>query len=471
MEEIQTEILNLLSLIIAVFVQLFVLFLFIYNTLKKRQLHAAILALLCVNFLMQLSYPVVYGFFHSFNLELKYRISAFDIFNIVLLHAVYTLIFLLVFLYKNNKAEMLIQSRLDKIPEFDNRHYIFVIIGIYVLIINFSVKGMVQTAAEIAGQVESSDRVVNIYLKTMFEWTGIVTAVLYIYSIPKFNFLKFLSILFCIGVISRQLAMGLRGGIFIFAMLIIFFSYLTKNKINFRLLIPLLLFLIPLFSFLGGDFREEIVNGNLLKADNFERILVIKDKLLEKKQGTINEKEENIFESLYKRLEASRNSVSLFKLYENNEGACFKPTISALRSFVPQSVTGIKNYPGSTTDNAFGTAMYIVREKTYGLTDMGPYLTSAHEFWEGGIVYLIVSSIILGIIWRKLSTWVIRRNYDSSSIIILLLFLDAHHGEMSIFAPLAFIIRLFWYQILPTLILLHLLYYFPNLLSKFKIGV
>lgn len=480
-------ILNTATLILSILIQLITLFHFIQKSKQKQPLYASILLILNINVLMQVTFPTIFGFIFSFSYERQLGISAFGMFETVFFNSIYITCFLIVFLYKKKNSRLennYMDNTLDKNVlinssknesewfKFDFKYFFFVIIGIYLLIINFSVAGIVQSVAEIAGEVEKSytffDKI-NIYLRTMFEWTALATSVIFLFTYKGSKLLKFIVLAFCIGIIIRQLAMGLRGGIYIFIMLILFVSYIKKRSLNFRFIIPLIIILIPIFSFLGGEFRQDISYGQLIQSDTFERIGIITNKLLHPTPKIkVNTKKDDIFNSLYIRLEATRNSFSLVNLFDEGKGVNFRPTISSIRAFVPQQVTGIRNFPASSTNNAYGTAMHVVREKTYGTSEMGPYLASAHEYWEGGIVYLVFSAILLGLIWRLLSKWSIKRGYDTLSLIILLSLLDAHHGEMSVLAPLALIIRLFWYQILPIIIITYLINYMIKQMEKKK---
>ncbi|MDP2105722.1 MAG: hypothetical protein Q8J76_06975, partial [Desulfobulbaceae bacterium] len=152
------------------------------------------------------------------------------------------------------------------------------------------------------------------------------------------------------------------------------------------------------------------------------------------------------------RLEATRNSVSLINLYNNGEGVKLRPTISSLAAFIPTRFWPSKNYPSSSTEDVNGTAMYVVKSETYGFTDMGPFLSSAHDYWEGGIFYTIISAILVGYAWRKLCEWGYRSGYSAISLLVAGSLLDAHHGEISVISPLALTIKVAFFQIIPLIV-------------------
>ena len=475
--------LHLATLALCLLMQATAIYLFVKARKGKHELFAAILLVINVNLLMQTTLPGILALFYSYSLEQELHISESGILETVFFQFVYVMCFLATFFYDKNKplhfqrSNTLLSSgsafhggenNLGKRQDFDNRKFIFIIIGIYLLVVNFSVAGTVQTVAQIAGQTQkgnSMSDVIKIYFDTMFGWTAISTAVIFLFTSKGSKIIKTIVLIYCLGIISRQLALGLRGVIFIFSILIMFFSYLFYRKINLKLILPLLLVIIPVFSYLGGSFRREITRGQLLHTDTFGRLNIIKDNLISRRTEEA-EQNQNFLDALYNRLQATRNSVSLVTLYDEGKGVSLRPMISSVRALIPQQITGVKNFAGSSTDNAYGTAMHVVRKETYGASDMGPYLAASEEYWEGGIFYVIFSGLLFGYIWRSVAKWAIRRKYDTTSLIMLAMLLDAHHGEMSVFAPMALVIRLFWFQILPTLVVIYAVDFISKLRTK-----
>lgn len=458
-----------LSLVLCIGLQIVMFVLFFKEARQKQTLYASILLVLNINLLMQMTIPLIMGVFYSFSIEKEFNISLVGLFEVVLVQFVYLGIFLITFLYKKKpqKFEEGLHLESEKVEErktfldkpFDNKMFIFIILGMYLLAISFSVSGIAQSVMEAAGGVQKQNSfadIINIYLRTMFEWTALVCAILYIFTGRGPKIIKLIVIVFCVAIVLRQLALGLRGGVFIISILILFVSYLKNNSIDLKKILPIVILLVPIFGFLGGSFREDITSGFLVEADTFERVEIVVTKIFSSDKK-VKTDEKSFSESVYSRLEATRNSVSLIKTFNDGDFVQFKPLISAVTALIPQSITGLKNYATSSTDDVSGTAMYEVRAKTYGYTDMGPFLTSAHEYWEGGPLYVIFSAFILGLIWRKLTKLVIDRNYDTISLVILISILDAHHGEMSIAPPLALVIRLFYFQILPTMFVIYMM--------------
>lgn len=432
-------------------------------------MNVAIFMILNINIFMEVLLPTLLSVYYSFSIERQLNISNESILQVIILNAIYHLFFFITFLfvvYKPKSHRDVEYNQYEKL-KFNFVFFIFILIGIYILATTSNYENI---AREISGTVEMTS--FNIYLKTMFEYISWGCAIIFLFTYKKNLWLKILVLMFCLSIVLRQLAIGLRGGIFITIMFVIFVSLIVNRKINFKLITLLLIIVIPVFGFLGGEFRDSLYNSGLNKENNIERLKVISNEFIantftRNKTNTNNRSEKEKFSyQLYSRLQATRNSVSLIKLHDNGKSAGLKPTINSINALVPGRFLKDKQYPGSINDSYNGTAMYIVRAQTYGTSDMGPYLASAHEYWEGGFFYLLFSSIILGLLWGRLSNWSKKRNFDTYSLIILVSILDAHHGEMTVLSPLSSIIRLFWYQILPFIILTFIIINIENMMIK-----
>lgn len=450
--------LSLLSVLIASLCLGFVFF-YYFRVFRNSNyvFHAIVTMMLIVNLLMQISLPLILGFLYNFKIELLYNISLITLSRVIFYQLFYLVIFFFVFKF-NYRFSKSNDSFKRNLPNLPSGVFLFMFLGIFLLLTNFSVSSGELGQFNGVVDVNNADTpwdVFTIYLRTMFEYTSICATCLIVFSKDVKRFIKILSILLIIGIVIRQLAIGLRGGIFIISILITLVYFFKNRSIPLLRIMPLLLVLVPIFSFLGGSFREEITRGYLQEADTLERFGFVVDKLFVRKNSVVTD-DLAFVEALYSRLEAARNSVCLINEYESGNSVNFKPFISSLISFIPQSVSGIRNYAGSSTEDMFGSAMYFVRFKTYGFSDMGPFLTCAHEYWEGGLLYMLLSALFLGLVVR----FILHNKNNISSpwhtFLFFLLLLDAHHGEMSITPPLSLLLRLFFFQIIPTFLFLKL---------------
>ena len=98
--------------------------------------------------------------------------------------------------------------------------------------------------------------------------------------------------------------------------------------------------------------------------------------------------------------------------------------------------------------------MYRVMSISYGSPyyAMGPFLVSAHAYWEGGWGWLVAAGLLTGLIWRLILNWCNSQSL-AMGCLFALLFASAFvlDGVYTALAPLYAIIRCFWLSILPVL--------------------
>jgi hypothetical protein len=340
--------------------------------------------------------------------------------------------------------------------------------GIYVLFGTFSVAGYTQTLEQLAAGSDSSlafPEVFAIYLQTMFEWTSIVGSVYFLVSYKGRwrTRLKLPVVAYILTFVARLLALGIRGGILTLTVLGLFFLYLETGKIRIWFASGLLVVLFPFFSYLGAEYREGI-KDEFLAVDTVDRLRLIVSEAPSAARSFEGDGIVRTLDAVYLRLESARNSVSLVRLQDRGMGSSLVPTLGSLLAVIPSRLWPDKGYfPASGTDNVFGTAMYVVKRETYGFSDMGPYLASAHEYWEFGLSYVVLSGLLLGLLWRALVQWAVRSHLNTASLLAIGCLLDAHHGELAVLAPLALVIKVFWYQGVPLAAVLFLLTLFRRI--------
>jgi hypothetical protein len=446
-------------LVVSLLMQAVTLLLFHRQRTREDRLGAAVLLVLNLNLAMQVTLPSIVSFMKDFEFEGTVAIHTPELLWTVLLHAIYVASFLGAFMLRRSPVAVRGEMSIRQEPRV---LVPFVILGAYIVVTNFSV------ISSIPSRDASAFEVVNIYLQTMFEYTSIVAAVLLIvfYRGRWRVAVNGAAVAMCLGVVARLLAMGLRGSAFIFLVLGLLFLFVKNGRVNVKYGAALVLVVFPFFSYLGGDYRELLV-GSLQDSDTVERLRF----MAQYGPGSRVASQEDVIgrnlNAIYTRLEASRNSVSLVKLQDRGQGASLVPTLASLVAVIPARFWSTRPFfPASTTDDVFGSAMYVVKRETYGAADMGPYLASAHEYWEGGILYLLLGGALLGVLWRRAVVWTEASGCSAMSLLTLGLLLDAHHGELSVTAPIALVIRMGWYQYIPTLFVVLLL----RVLVRARIG-
>ncbi len=428
--------------------------------------------LLNINLAMQLTIPILVSFVEGFAFEADLRITPWDLFTTCVLHAIYVLCFLFAFLTLRDKPVDRIRF-LRANDGCDARVLVFVAIGTYVTVRKLIAPDPFQTYEQLAGIARAGTTLYDVlttYLQTMFEWTSTVAAVIFLtlYRGRWHRTLKIAVVVYCILYLVRSLTLGLRGGLFIFLMLGLFFAYVQSGRIRAVYALVIGFCALSMFSYLGGPYREQLYS--LADLGTLDRLQVMVDGMTRSRATNEASGIAGTIDGLYHRLEASRDSVSLVRLFNAGHGVSLTPTTSALTAFIPARLGATPYYVTSSTADVFGTAMHVVRRETYGASDMGPYLASAHQYWEGGILYLVFGGLLCGWIWRAAVRWCIHSGTSTASLLLLGSLLDAHHGELSVTAPVALFIRLFWYQLVPMAALLVVLKMWPRRLRLKHLG-
>lgn len=454
--------LSVVTLILLVTFFQFILILILWLDIKNKsnRVSAGLIFILNINFAMQVWIPSFVGVFYGYSLESQFGIKTNEIFYTVLIHLIYLTCFIVTFKYDELVQLMVVKKRI-RICDFSPKNTNVKVndpILITLVLIGFILlwgKSGFSTSS-----IEWSKCMVFIYLQTMFEWSSIIAAIIILCFGGKL-LAKFFSITLILFTQLFLVSQGLRGGVLMLVILVPFYLYIRNGKIPLGLLLIFSLSIMPFFSYLGGDFRNKLQNELLITAP-VERLVFIMEDGFAHGNGVSFEVSDWVFK-IYKRLEATRNSVCLIRLNDEGLGVSLRPTISSLFSLVPARVWPEKYYPTSSRGDLRSTAMYVVKAETYGTTDMGPFLSSAHEYWEGGILYTLFSAFIVACFWRQVC---IRFQFSRYGVLILLVVgggLDAHHGELSVVAPLSHIIKVFFYQIIPLLFLFYFIRFIKSL--------
>jgi hypothetical protein len=85
---------------------------------------------------------------------------------------------------------------------------------------------------------------------------------------------------------------------------------------------------------------------------------------------------------------------------------------------------------------------------------MGPVLASAHAYWEGGWVWLVIAGALTGVFWRGAMLWS-DRNDAQIALVFGLTFGSAFliDGFMTMMYPVYTLIDIVWSSILPLALL------------------
>jgi hypothetical protein len=164
----------------------------------------------------------------------------------------------------------------------------------------------------------------------------------------------------------------------------------------------------------------------------------------------------SIVDPLMERAMGPRDSIALFQFFDGGEGASYRPILSAIYLPIPRVLWTSKPPAGSADSTPYGGAMYRVMRYSYGAAQyvMGPFLASAHAYWEGGWPWLVLTGIGTGVIWRVILWWCSRQSLAFGALVAVL-FAGAFllDGFYTMLAPTFELIRALWLSVLPAICL------------------
>lgn len=251
---------------------------------------------------------------------------------------------------------------------------------------------------------------------------------------------------------------GVRGRVVTVASFLAIVGFIKRRKELIYVGLVLIIVMLPFFSFLGGPFRSIYYSKAAEGSTKWDLIsTVIKEAGESIKSGDKYDLSKRSFISSFaKRAQAPRNSVVLYQLYNDGLDAGFRPLGAAFVSPIPRMIWQEKGVAGSSDLTTYGSAVYLVRRVGYGspLYNMGPYLASAHAYWEGGWIWLIFAGFVTGLIWNIILRWCAKSEKAINIIIALTLtYAVLANGFLTALQPLFDFVRLFWAAILPTIML------------------
>lgn len=300
------------------------------------------------------------------------------------------------------------------------------------------------------------------WLRGFFQFGSLAAASLIVIAPRGQNYsriFRWLAVGLLVAVSLLGLSAGMRGRIlWVVCLLGIIGFTREKSKKPFLIGALLIMMIVPLFSFLGGAYRTIYYNEAKFGSSRLEMLKVLSDTATQRLSG------KGFFEGigieflheLAERTQASRNSCVLFQLHDDGVGAGVKPLLGAIVTVIPRIFWKDKPFGGSSDQSNYGLAVYVVRRVGYGspIYNMGPYLASAHAYWEGGWIWVLFAGLLTGIIWKFIFRWYQTGN-GSVSIIVALVYCGGvlSNGFLTALQPLYDYIRLFWTSVLPIILL------------------
>ena len=255
-----------------------------------------------------------------------------------------------------------------------------------------------------------------------------------------------------------SLSQGIRGRVVIVASFLGMAGFIKRRMVAFYVGLVLIVAIVPLFVFLGGPFRSIYFAKAGQGATRIELLNSITNAVGKaiKTGGSYKLSKYSFISIFARRAQASRNSIVLYQLYNDGLGAGLRPLGAAFVSPIPRIIWPEKGIAGSSDLTPTGAAVYLVRHVGYGspVYNVGPYLASAHAYWEGGWIWLICAGFITGLMWNVILKWCLKTGREINIIIALTLTRGVlANGFLTALQPLFDFVRLFWATILPTIML------------------
>jgi hypothetical protein len=245
---------------------------------------------------------------------------------------------------------------------------------------------------------------------------------------------------------------GIRGRVIWVVMSVMIAGIMFRAKTQVRIAVCGLIISLPFFAVMGNlDFRY-LVAAQLGGKSLFDVLPLLSKAQSQIAGGGVS----GMAESLVARAMGPRNSVILYRLYDRGDGCGLAAISSSIYLPVPRFIWHDKRPAGSCDATEYGGAMYQVMNYGYGdpYWVMGPYLASAHAYYEGGWIAIILIGMAIGGIWSLISLFAEKRPLGIA-IVYVMLFLASFtlDGFFTGVAPIHELIRTFWLAFVPLVFL------------------
>lgn len=424
---------------------------------RNSKLITAVLSATLFHEVFLVTYPVLYSIVTDFYLEksMNISVSTNDLTKVMFGESIYVLMFCLVLMFGLGRSKLWKKRDNDishdsyTIPKAEyNLLGLLVILGAFLFGTQLIIFGAGITNAVVAQMYDWATG-------AFFSFTPLVASAILItkkQSFRKYPLLSIFALICLISLIILGLLLGLRGRIMWVASLIAIAGYLnSEKKYLFIATFGLVLFL-PIFSLVGGNYRGFV--AQTIHIEGGGPVEIIKMVIQERENITANDKNTSFLDSFAFRAQGPRNSVVLYNLYENGAGADPSVYTGSILFPVPRFFWPEKPIAGSLDDKDESTAVYKVIDIGHGLPYMGPLLASAHAYWEGGWIAVILYGFITGLLWlgifvfcRKLPVhlaWMVALSFAAALLI---------DGFLTALYPLYAYILIAWKYVMPTLVL------------------
>ena len=440
---------NIIIGIISIIISSFVL---LYNrkffkSLSNNNLLKFIEFLIYYKVFFYLLVPSVLRIFSDFQYETELGINPMELLIVYIFEVIsyiiwITIFYAIIYKYRNTTLNKNTTKKVEQI-------YVFILIlFIYLTIINtIKIFGL---DLDFNNYFESIFYIIFPLVNTLGPVLAFFGIIYYKYDNPN-NKLFLLSIFAVLFYFITVLISGVRGLIVHPLFFVIFLLHIYGKKRQIKLTFILL------FGF--AIFQATYMQIRHLDTDTKIEILA---------QGNLEKENKNIFDDIELRYgESSRMSVAFLRRGLDNNFAGLKPFLSSLYAPLPRTLFPKKPIPGSIGEDKYSMGGYLIMSDLRGQWwNMTEFLTSAHAYWEFGIIGLIIITII-SVLYISLIVRFLLKIHVLGIPIILLFFKPWGYNEPKIWLyeiPL----QIFQYIIpgLTIFFVLKLIYAFKKLIVK-----
>jgi hypothetical protein len=439
---------------------------------RERILEFIIFLATVIHETILISLPCIMDVLNNYKLEkdLRFPFDPYDLLRVIIIENIYILIFLLPFIFLVKKPGFHFKTNPDKLYNFFALiTCIGIIVGTYQILHRPTLEEIVDSYSQ-SGLTGSSNKFIAFFNIT-FDQTSIIAATILSVRAKSETYPKiyqYLGILMLMLILTLVATSGVRGRVVWVAEFVFLVAIFKKKYKPILYMLILALIFIPINNVLVTQIRpisEEIAKEGGITNQSLINISTV----IIKGISQPNKDSPGLIESLDERAQGPRNSAVLLKEYDAGRSPGLNIYTGALFYFFPRFVI---NRPviGSPDEYFQHAAIFKVMALNYAndtFINMGPMLASAHAYWEGGYIGVIIIAMLCSFFWISLITISYRLPMLLGLTICLMvccaLLID---GFISIFTPLYALISIVWKSILP-LLLLYFIYYKVKVL-KFK---
>ena len=419
-----------------------------------RRLRATVLGLTLLHEAILVTYPAWYSGLTGFSLEADVGVTPDQLVRVYAGEALFVTLFAFG-LWMQRRPRSRGKGFETKESNFERALMLFLLIGgatTYVAKLfgpNFGYRD-IERHWEILVRVRFWD-IVQDWTATLFQWPGLIVAALAI-NISNLHWAwRAAGWTTLFAQLIYAMLYGLRGGIVYVICLICACGYYAHRKRAIVVCLLLSALLVPLFPWLHSTMRYASY-GAPTGSSRIELVPQMLHMALDAVMngGDMPEQSSGFAEAWAQRAEGPRNSVTMYELYDAGDAALYKPILGAIVLPIPRAWWFTKPVAGSTDDTNLGAAIYRVQHKKTAFYDMGPVLASAHAYWEGGWLWLVIAACVSGYMWNLLLVWAERSRSRYLDIIVLTMVTALPvDGFFSALNPLFAYVRVCWITIIP----------------------